>query len=110
MPPLLYDPPELTEDAARVDPPMSAWPGAMRTPQDVMATCGTPATGSGMGVATRRISGAGMSGRARPTGPPPVHTRDGGGGGGDAAAAVAPLKPRILYKREWEIDRQTIPL
>ena len=35
MPPLLYDPPELTEDAARVDPPMSAWPGAIRTPLDV---------------------------------------------------------------------------
>ena len=40
--PLLYDPPELTEDAARVDPPMSAWPGAMRTPQDVMAAGGVP--------------------------------------------------------------------
>ena len=23
---------------------------------------------------------------------------------------IAPLKPRILYKRESEIDRQTIPL
>ena len=42
MPPLLYDPPELTEYAARVDPPMSAWPGAMRTPEDVMAACGDP--------------------------------------------------------------------
>ena len=52
MPPPLYDPPELSEDAAGVDPPMSAWPGAMRTPQDVMAACGTPATGSGVGAAT----------------------------------------------------------
>ena len=34
MPPLLYDPPELIEYAARADPPMSAWPGAMRTPQE----------------------------------------------------------------------------
>ena len=42
MPPLLYDPPELIEYAARADPPMSAWPGAMRTPQDVMAACGDP--------------------------------------------------------------------
>ena len=40
MPPPLYDPPDLTEYAARVDPPMSAWPGAMRTPQDVMAAGG----------------------------------------------------------------------
>ena len=23
---------------------------------------------------------------------------------------IAPLKPRILYKRERELDRQTIPL
>ena len=57
LPPLLYDPPDLREDAARVASPMSAWPSAMRTPQDVMATCGTPATGSGMGAVTRRISG-----------------------------------------------------
>ena len=42
MPALLYDPPELTEYAARVDPPMSASPGAMRKPQDVMAACGDP--------------------------------------------------------------------
>ena len=34
MPPLLYDPPELTGDAARVDPPMSAWPGGVRYPRD----------------------------------------------------------------------------
>ena len=42
MPPLLYDPPELIEYAARVDPPMSAWPGGVRTPQDVMAACDDP--------------------------------------------------------------------
>ena len=42
MPPLLYDPPELTEHAAGVDPPMPAWPGGVRTPRDVMAACGVP--------------------------------------------------------------------
>ena len=30
--PLLCDPPELHEDAAGVDPPMSAWPGGVRRP------------------------------------------------------------------------------
>ena len=40
--PLLYDPHELTEDAAGVDPLMSAWPGGGRTPQDVMTACGDP--------------------------------------------------------------------
>ena len=40
MPALLYDPPELTEDTARADPPMSASPGTMRKPQDVMAAGG----------------------------------------------------------------------
>ena len=66
---LIYDPPDLREDAA-----------------------------------TRRISGAGMSGRARR---PPVHTRD---GGVVVVVMIAPLKSRILYKRESELDRQTIPL
>ena len=40
--PLLCDPPELREDAAGVDPPMSAWPGGVRTPQGVMTACGDP--------------------------------------------------------------------
>ena len=40
--PLLYDPPDLTEYAAGVDPPMSASPGIIRPPQDVMGACGDP--------------------------------------------------------------------
>ena len=72
MPTLLYDPPELTECAARVDPPMSAWPGRHTNATGCDGGVRYPATGSGMVAATTRISGAGMSGRARP---PPVHTR-----------------------------------
>ncbi len=44
-----------------------------------------------------------MSGRARR---PRVHTRD----GVVVVMMIAPLKSRILYKRESELDRQTIPL
>ena len=64
----------------------------------------TPAAGSGRSAGTRPIAGAGMSGRARR---PPVHTRD---GGVVVVVMIAPLKSRILYKRERELDRQTIPL
>ena len=39
---LLYDPPQLHEYASRGDPPYSAWPGTIRTPEDIMAACGDP--------------------------------------------------------------------
>ena len=102
MPPLLYDPPELTEHAARVDL------------AHVRMARLRAATGSDTDAATRRISGAGMRGRAALASPAfpsyqglmmTTTTTTAA-----AAAAVAPLKPRILYKRESELDRQTIPL
>ena len=48
--------PELTLIAARVDPPMSAWPGGMRTPQDVMAACGDPCDRFRYGAPLRGVS------------------------------------------------------
>ena len=101
--PLLYDPPELHEDAARVDPPMSAWPGAMRTPQDVMAAGGDPRD------------------RFRYERRYEAYLRCWNAWAGAPASRscqvvavvvvmIAPLNPPILYKREYQIDRQTIPL
>ena len=40
MPQMLFDPPELAEYAERVDPPIAAWPGTIRTKHDVMKACG----------------------------------------------------------------------
>ena len=107
MPPLLYDPPELTEDAARVE-----------TRPCPLARRHTDAAGCDGGV--RRLLRLvpvwaplrGVSpvlecvgGRARlarlPFIPGMVVV---------VVVVVAPLKPCILYKRKWEIDRQTIPL
>ena len=95
MPPLLYDPPELHEDAARVDPPMSAGP----------APCGR-----------HRMCDGGVRRPPRPVpvwaplrGVSPVLACVGGRvglpfiPGAVDVVVVAPLKPRILYKRESEI-------
>ena len=106
MPPLLYDPPDLGEHAARVDPPMSASPGAMRTLQDVMAAGGDPRDRFRY---ERRYEAYLRCWNAW-AGAPASRSFQGLIMMITAAAAVAPLKPRILYKRESELDRQTIPL
>ena len=96
MPTLLYDPPELHEDAARVDPPMSAGPGAIRTPQDVMAAYGDPRDWFRYGRPLRSVSsGDGMSGRARR--PRPFIP-------GGSSSSSCSFETRILYKRELEIE------
>ncbi len=39
---LMYDPKELKQYAARVDPPIDSWPGSTVTEQELMAACGDP--------------------------------------------------------------------